>query len=149
MSITTAGIDVVMLSRKPFAMSKGRAHRMRSFSMERVVKRFAEDQPLQRRMLETAKITVAVNAPTQRKMIEYNMIVIVDRYTVKSRSIRLVLVPEANTQIPNDNMTAVFNFHRSVRQRYPFARGGLACNGQMRFILDLYILFQSEIYNAR
>jgi len=32
--------------------------------MQTVVKRFAEDQPLQSRVLESAKITVAVDSPT-------------------------------------------------------------------------------------
>ena len=117
---------------------------MSSFSVDRVVKRFAEYQPLQRRMLEATKITVAIDAPTQRKMIEYNMIAIVDRNAVRTCSCRLVFITETNTKISGDNMAAIFNTQVSVRKRYSFAWGGLPCNSKIRFTLNLYILFQSD-----
>ena len=117
---------------------------MRAFSMETVVKSFAEYQPLQCSILETAKIPVAVNAPAQGEVIEYDVVAVVDRDAVKSRSTRLVFITEANAKVPGDDMTAVFNSQVSVRKGDPFARGGLTGNGQIRYVLDLYILFQPD-----
>ena len=117
---------------------------MRAFFMETVVKGFAEDQPLESRMLESPKIAVSVNAPAQGEVIEHDVVAVVDRDAVKSRSIRLVFITEADAKIPGNEVTAVFNPQVSVRKGYPFARGCLAGNGQVGYVLDLDILFQPD-----
>ena len=53
-----------------------------AFYMERFIKSFAEYHPLERCILETAKITVAVDTPTKRKMIKDHMVAIVGRKNV-------------------------------------------------------------------
>ena len=117
---------------------------MRAFSMDAIVKSFAKDQPLESRMLESPEITVSVNAPAQGQVIEYHVVAVVDRDAVRSGSIGLVFITQADAKIPGDEVTAVFNLQVSVRKSYPFTRGGLPGNGQVRHVLDLYIVFQPD-----
>ena len=117
---------------------------MRALSMDAVVKGLAKDKPLESRMLESPKIAVSVNAPAQGQVIEYHVVAVVDRDAVRSGSIGLVFITEADAKIPGDEVTAVFNLQVSVRKSYPFTRGGLPGNGQVRHVLDLDILFQPD-----
>ena len=63
-----------------------------AFYMERVVKPFAEYHPLERCILEAAKITVPVDTPTKRKMIKDYMVAIFGRKNVWFKFFRLVFV---------------------------------------------------------
>ena len=117
---------------------------MRAFSMKTIVKGFAKDQPLEGRIFKSPEITVSVNAPAQGKMIENDMVTVFDRDAIRTRSIRLVFITEANAKIPCDDMTAVFKPNVSVRKGDSFVGCRLPGNGQVRHVLDLDILFQPD-----
>ena len=117
---------------------------MRALTMDAVVKSFAKDQPLEGRIFESPEITVSVNAPAQGQVIEYHVVAVVDRDAVRSGSIGLVFITEADAKIPCDDMTAVFDPQISARKGDPFARCRLPGNGQVRHVLDLDIVFQPD-----
>ena len=112
--------------------------------MKTVVKGFTEDQPLESRIFKSPEIAVSVNAPAQGKMIEHDMIAVVDRDAIRARSIRLAFITQADAKIPCDDMTAVFKPEVSVRKGDSFVGCRLPGNGQVRHVLDLDVFFQQD-----
>ena len=98
------------------------------------MERFGIQQPLQGHVAVAAVVRVAVDAPAQRKVIQNDVIAVINSHDIFSGRVSLVLVTKSHPQIPDHHIAAILDDDRMIANRDPLSGSRLPGDCQTRFV---------------
>src|SRR6266571_5220254 len=104
------------------------AHGMRALVVQAIVQGFAHNAPLHGKIAAMAQVMCSVDGPTERAVIDDYLVDIlcIEGVIPTFGSFRLVLVPEAETQITDDHIGGVLDLKSVIAESDTVARSSLA-----------------------